>query len=601
VKPFSFGASPGQNKEELQRFTTEAARWKPGTYNADAERRLTYFLYRQRDLLLVELKKRYPETCREMAPVTLPVCRFFVKELSKVFLGGANLPLVDADGKPLPTDGEDAKAWVKLQEDVGLALKLKRLDRYTTLFHTAFLRWAYSAAGVSTQIVFPHLVEAVMDQDFPMDLDRAHLVRVELTGAAGETADDDRRFECFCAREGEELHAIVRGDGTVEWAAAQYDYRDEDGRALVPLIAFTQHTEELGLFALVEQGLHEFNLAIDVAITGLFEIAETQGWGELFITVPDGGKPPAKIIRGPRRAMPLTDGNTASILNYNAPISELAAKLDQDLKRQAVLNGIPPGAVSLEARAVSSGIALQIEMRPLLEERQDSVEVYAQPMRRVWQVARAVWAAYAATGAKDAKPFGKGVHARWEPGEIQMPESEDVLVERMLIEARAGYRSDEEAVARIRGVSEEEAAKLLEKIRKAKAARDPLAPDIQVGLAGDKSSERVAVDVAGGGAPGSPAAPSAPAVPGGAEVVQDTALNGAQVTSLLEIVQLTADRGLPFEAAQELIAAAFPGIAPERITRIMAALKKFKPAGPAADPSPPDPPEPSPMPPAPQG
>lgn len=595
---FTFTTNAEHNRAELERFAKAARNWKPSDYNRDADRRLTYFLWRQRELLVLELKQRYPETFKEMKPVTLPVTKFFVRELAKVFLDGASMPLVGEDDKAVDAGADEAKAWAQLQEDVALGLKLKGVDRYTTLFSTCFLRWGHSDAGVTAQIVLPHRLEAVMDEAFPMDLDRAHAVRIELSseaGPSGEVDPETQRFEFFCARKGEELHAIVRGDGTLEYADRTYPYADDGSRPIVPLIAFTQHTEELGLFPLVGQGLHEFNLAVDLAVTSLFEIAETQGWGELIVTVPDGAKPPAKITRGPRRAVPLSEGVTANVLNYNAPIADLVEKLDQDLKRAALLNNIPPGAVSLEARAVASGVALQIEMRPLLEARKDSVEVYALPMRRVWQVAAAVWNAYAAGG--EGKPFPAGLRARWEPGDVQMPESEDALVERMLLEKRAGWRSSVEAVATIRNVSEEEATEILAKVRKQKD-QDPAGdPTVAAGLSGDNASIRARVEFPPPGKPGAEPPPEPGAVPAaaptdGAAVVQDTALNGSQVSSLLEIVQAAVDRDLSLETAQALVEAAFPGIRSELVARIMAGVKKTpaKPAAPAPPIQPPPPP-----------
>lgn len=60
--------------------------------------------------------------------------------------------------------------------------------------------------------------------------------------------------------------------------------------------------------------------------------------------------------------------------------------------------------------------------------------------------------------------------------------------------------------------------------------------------------------------------------------IQDTALNGAQVASLLEIAIQAASKGLPIETAKEIAQAAFPAIGPEEIAKIFAPLVNFKPA-----------------------
>lgn len=81
-------------------------------------------------------------------------------------------------------------------------------------------------------------------------------------------------------------------------------------------------------------------------------------------------------------------------------------------------------------------------------------------------------------------------------------------------------------------------------------------------------------------APG--AAPAANAVADEAKV-QQQALNGTQVTSLLEIVTRVATNNLPRDSAKELILVAFPFITPEEAERILGSVgKSFKPADPAA-------------------
>lgn len=83
-----------------------------------------------------------------------------------------------------------------------------------------------------------------------------------------------------------------------------------------------------------------------------------------------------------------------------------------------------------------------------------------------------------------------------------------------------------------------------------------------------------------------PADPAAPATdPSGATVVQDTALNGAQVASLLSIVNAVAAGQLPKATARAMILAAFPGIADGTVDAMLNGLDGFTPAAPAPAPS----------------
>jgi HK97 family phage portal protein len=63
----------------------------------------------------------------------------------------------------------------------------------------------------------------------------------------------------------------------------------------------------------------------------------------------------------------------------------------------------------------------------------------------------------------------------------------------------------------------------------------------------------------------------------GAAAVQDTALNGAQVASLLAIVQAVAAGQLPASTAREMILASFPAVAPATIDAMLAGLADFVP------------------------
>ncbi|MCW8137878.1 MAG: phage portal protein, partial [Planctomycetota bacterium] len=85
---------------------------------------------------------------------------------------------------------------------------------------------------------------------------------------------------------------------------------------------------------------------------------------------------------------------------------------------------------------------------------------------------------------------------------------------------------------------------------------------------------------------GAAAAPAeegaAPAAPGAAEAVQDTALNGAQVQALKDVIQAVAAKQLPAAAAVEMLVAAFPAIGREAVQRMVNAAAAFVPAGPEA-------------------
>lgn len=98
------------------------------------------------------------------------------------------------------------------------------------------------------------------------------------------------------------------------------------------------------------------------------------------------------------------------------------------------------------------------------------------------------------------------------------------------------------------------------------------------GPAGDAA---LAARVAGNPMPTQPAQRGAP-VPSGGPVVQDTALNGAQVTALQGMLQAVADGQVPLETVRAAIQAAFPTLTDQQIQAMVGPLANFKPATPDA-------------------
>jgi HK97 family phage portal protein len=99
------------------------------------------------------------------------------------------------------------------------------------------------------------------------------------------------------------------------------------------------------------------------------------------------------------------------------------------------------------------------------------------------------------------------------------------------------------------------------------------------------------------GAAADPEPADAVAAPAEVDAVQDTALNGAQVASMLAIVSQVTAGALPVDTARALIVASFPTLSEAQVSAIVGPLENFKPAAPPTEAKPPepeskDPPEP---------
>lgn len=72
--------------------------------------------------------------------------------------------------------------------------------------------------------------------------------------------------------------------------------------------------------------------------------------------------------------------------------------------------------------------------------------------------------------------------------------------------------------------------------------------------------------------------PTAAAIVDSGKPVQDLALNGAQVTSLVSILTQVSSGALPADTARAIISAAFPGLSETQVGAMVDPLKNFKPA-----------------------
>lgn len=105
---------------------------------------------------------------------------------------------------------------------------------------------------------------------------------------------------------------------------------------------------------------------------------------------------------------------------------------------------------------------------------------------------------------------------------------------------------------------------------------------ISLDEAGKAESMPLAKDAAGKGTPAKPVAPNGAPV----EAVQDTALNGAQVESLLAIVEMVGAGKLPKAAAEQMILAAFPAIPAAAVAAMLSPIKEGAITPPEPDPAP---------------
>jgi hypothetical protein len=491
VNPFTF-ADP---KADLARFLGEAEKWKAGgtqVYGDDMRLRLEYYLGRQQRDLQQQLVKVFPETHKDQVPYYVPLTRFVVQERARVFTESTRLQLVNGEGEPLAPEDDVAKFWADTLDTSGLLLKLRNVDRYTELLRTVFLLPYREAATKARRFrtYFPQDVHVVFDPGDPIDLDRAWGVAFELSTEAGLSAEAEKRYLFYCARPEASRMMVLRADGTVE--------RQEGGDGknpfgLVPAVMFLADDEEVGAFSDAERMLVDVNRAVNVSKTDQHVIARAQGYGQPYLRTKLGTPPPQKMVRGPDRVLILPEGAELGMLLGSPLLDAIQVMIEADIKMHATLSSLSPGTVSLEGRAVASGVALQIERQPLTEHRRDRIDLHRPRIRRLWQVFRAVHNLYAQQDGLPAIP--EDVELRWEPGTLETPTDPKVEQEVQLVDLSKDLTTQVEILMRRHGLSRQEAEQRLKENqdvnRKAGAGRGAPPPPTPGGSPLDPARARL--------------------------------------------------------------------------------------------------------------
>ena len=193
-------------------------------------------------------------------------------------------------------------------------------------------------------------------------------------------------------------------------------------------------------------------------------------------------------------------------------------------------------------------------------------EKFLQPVFEAW-----LSAALLSGGLRlDSRDPNKFNAVRWLPrGWAWVDPLKDVQAAKMAIEARLTSRT--KVMAEQGGDFEE--------VLEEQADEARLSAEYGVSLSTEEGASNVIqIDEDGnaiGSTPGS--APTLTQDGGDVGSVQDTALNGAQVESLLAIVSAVANGQLPIGTAKSMVQAAFPFIRPELVDSMLVGLNEFEP------------------------
>lgn len=251
---------------------------------------------------------------------------------------------------------------------------------------------------------------------------------------------------------------------------------------------------------------------------------------------------------------------------------ELAAKYI--LRRCGIRWSMPEYMISGDA---SNGnyASLLVAESPFVKARQADQKFYGSALRQLlWKAIDQAWR----HGVLDAIGLSISELRQLLEVAVTFPEvatrDQKALAERLSIEKAQGWVSDQTAMTELGRDPDAERA------QGAKPSVDKSAAVVNLNLGGDGKIP----DPKPGQTLPDPKLDT-PATDGPA--VQSAALNGAQVTSLVDIVQQATQKAMPVESARAIILAAFPLLTPQQVDDILRPLRGFEPATePAKQPEP---------------
>ncbi len=327
---------------------------------AMTELRLKYYQDEQSDDLLTAIRQRWsrPEDFRLFQ---VNIVRKIVNKRAMVYKTA-----------PVRTfNGMDQAAGESLYSAAGVNVVLKKANRLTKLLKTCALQVRWTGTQALIACVTPNILDVVCDD--PMAPQRI-----------------------IVTRPGERPEETVYSD----WSSATYRKRDWRGRIIpvagnekgqnpygvLPFVPLFDAMPDADFFIPGGDDLVEAQRAVNVALVNLWRAMELQSHGQAWAT----GLPAGDAVRtGPDRAITLPEGGSFGFASPNTPVAEVLQAIEFLIKQTCTANDLSANTFSVE-QTTQSGAAKAIDMRDLLEARQDDVELWRTYEARLFEVIKRV-------------------------------------------------------------------------------------------------------------------------------------------------------------------------------------------------------------------
>lgn len=563
------------------------------------------------------LKQFSYDTVVEMqyAITNISVLRKVIDKLAKVYANGAKrtMPGKEGDGE-LESQSPDTKALDELVWYLGLDEAMTKCNRYYRTFKNAlaFPKPVNNGEGkydVQIEILPPFLYDAVespYDPKKPLAIvlsdysaKRKTLYYLGDAGVAGRTGqshvenapvnqvlntnmlkDDSKSDSREWVWWSKNYHFVTDVNGKIKTSSDDLETEGKNPILTLPFVNFAGEQDN-SFWAEGGRDLVESGIQINVDLSNYRNIGTTQGYGQLYMT---GKNLPKSVKVGPQHCVQLEwdkDNDPQpqiGFLNANAPMSEMKEGIEMFVALMLSTNNLSTSnfAASLNGGSnFSAGISMMIDKSESIEDINDQAKIFIHNEPMVLDIAGRWLEAYKADLTDEAKALRVPKNlideqVSFPPSQILVSEADKLAT--LKLRKELGLNSNIELVQRDNpGMTVQEAQMKLDRIKADQSANgvapahavnpdgtpaDPTAVGAEANVKKDVVAAQVGTDI------------------------QKQALNGAQVSSLVEIVVQVASGTVPRDSAVRMVAMAFQ-ISDEEADRLIGtAGKSFTPTTP---------------------
>ena len=571
------------------RQALEANQWRGGNGSRDAQQ-MAVDMLEDRHLEHVEaalsdrhrlaMSGAYP-----IKPIAIPLLERYAAEAASGYNRPVKREVINGDGAVQEQLSEDL---TKGLGDISYDLHMHRLEQLLVVLRRVGQWWQIKRGTVRPSIVLPQSSHAVESpgEDFsdPTDQDDylAHVVQISETESQGYGRDANSLTYAWISPAETAFYRgqtpwtperIVGYPNALTWPqAADLAYGEAEARVqtlpLSPLTWWLAQEPVGTMTAGSDVGLAQVNLEIDLQLSLLMNTMSRQGWSQLVYHALNPSATPMTFPLGANEVVSLA-GNEESLeyLTGAAPYMEIVGVLRYLVQLLAIAHRQSPNDFSPDAGPAASGFAKLVDSLPKLEARDEHLA----QMKRLEE--RHAWPRMAASlSYVSGGPLAISVEQlaqyrlRTTFAELDFPRAPSEVIAMEAHDLEHGLRTRTEIYAERHGITEADAEKQM--------GAAEVSAEAEAG--GEQPQERGL---------------------GGASVdveVQQTALNGAQVASMAEVVSQVAAGQLPRSSGVSILQIAFQ-LTPQQAEAIIGdAGAGFEPASKQGEGAPPQGAEPEP-------